>query len=68
MMRTGRLNADRLEQQMKGLSPADSELIDDFCAGIRAFTHFDMSLLRQKPKAAFSSSAARGDFFATQPS
>jgi phytoene dehydrogenase-like protein len=41
---------DRLEQHMKELSPADRWLIEDFCAGIRAFTRFDMSLLQQKPK------------------
>lgn len=42
---------DRLEQEMTRLSPADSEAIADLCAGIRAFTRFDLSLLRQKPKA-----------------
>ncbi len=42
---------DRLERHMKELSPADSRLIEGFCAGIRALTRFDMSLMQQKPKA-----------------
>jgi phytoene dehydrogenase-like protein len=42
---------NRLEQHLKQLSPADRWLIEDFCAGIRAFARFDMSLLQQKPKA-----------------
>jgi phytoene dehydrogenase-like protein len=42
---------DRLEEQMKELSPADSRLIEQFCQGIRAFRCFDLSLLQQKPKA-----------------
>jgi phytoene dehydrogenase-like protein len=41
---------DRLEEHMLRLSPRDSRLIKQFCAGIRAFTKFDMSLLQQKPK------------------
>jgi phytoene dehydrogenase-like protein len=40
----------RLADHMKGVSPADSALIDGFCRGIETFTHFDMSLLQQKPK------------------
>lgn len=42
---------DRLEEHMNALSPADSPLIRAFCAGIRAFTKFDLSLMYQKPKA-----------------
>jgi phytoene dehydrogenase-like protein len=42
---------DRLEQHLKELSPRDRHLISDFCAGIRTFTHFDLSLLQQQPKA-----------------
>ncbi|MGL5062157.1 MAG: phytoene desaturase family protein [Microcoleus sp.] len=41
---------DRLEQHSIELSPLDRQLIRDFCAGIRAFTRFDLSLLQQKPK------------------
>jgi hypothetical protein len=44
-------NPDRLEQHLKELSPIDRRLISDFCAGIRTFTHFDLSLLQQQPKA-----------------
>jgi phytoene dehydrogenase-like protein len=44
-------NPDRLEQHLIELSPLDSRLIRDFCAGIRALTHFDLSLLQQQPKA-----------------
>ncbi|BAZ10039.1 carotene isomerase [Calothrix sp. NIES-4071] len=42
---------DRLERHMLSLSPRDSKLIKEFCAGIWDFTDFDMSLLLQKPKA-----------------
>jgi phytoene dehydrogenase-like protein len=35
---------DRLEQHLKELSPVDRHLISKFCAGIRTFTHFDLSL------------------------
>ena len=42
---------DRLEQHLMELSPLDSRLIQDFCAGIRALTRFDLSLLQQQPKA-----------------
>jgi phytoene dehydrogenase-like protein len=42
---------DRLEQHLIELSPLDSQLIQDFCAGIRALTRFDLSLLQQQPKA-----------------
>ncbi|MBW4506432.1 MAG: NAD(P)/FAD-dependent oxidoreductase [Scytonematopsis contorta HA4267-MV1] len=41
---------NKLERHLKELSPADSGKIEEFCAGIRAFTDFDMSLLLQKPK------------------
>jgi phytoene dehydrogenase-like protein len=41
---------DRLEDHLKGISPDDAELIDDFTAGIRLFRDFDMTLLQQKPK------------------
>ncbi|MBI4781667.1 MAG: NAD(P)/FAD-dependent oxidoreductase [Oscillatoriophycideae cyanobacterium NC_groundwater_1537_Pr4_S-0.65um_50_18] len=44
-------NPDRLEQHLMELSPADHRLIKDFCAGIRTFTGFDLSLLQQQPKA-----------------
>lgn len=43
---------DRLAAHMKALSPADADLIDDFTGGIKQFTHFDMTLLSQKPKPA----------------
>jgi phytoene dehydrogenase-like protein len=42
---------DRLEDHMKSLSPADADLIEAFCEGVRAFATFDLSLLQQKPKA-----------------
>jgi phytoene dehydrogenase-like protein len=41
---------DRLEQHLKQLSPADRQLIEAFCEGIRTFTQFDLSLLWQKPR------------------
>ncbi len=41
---------DRLADHMKELSPADGDLIDDFTAGIKLFTQFDLSLLSQMPK------------------
>jgi phytoene dehydrogenase-like protein len=44
-------NPDQLEQHLTELSPLDRQLISDFCAGIRAFTKFDLSLLQQQPKA-----------------
>jgi phytoene dehydrogenase-like protein len=44
-------NPDRLEQHLTELSPLDRKLISDFCAGIRAFSKFDLSLLQQQPKA-----------------
>jgi phytoene dehydrogenase-like protein len=44
-------NPNRLEKHLKELSPVDRRLIRDFCTGIRTFTHFDLSLLQQQPKA-----------------
>lgn len=41
---------DRLEAHMRELSPADAGLIGALCQGVRHFTHFDMSLLQQKPR------------------
>jgi phytoene dehydrogenase-like protein len=41
---------DRLEQHLQELSPIDHRLISEFCAGIRAFTKFDLSILQQQPK------------------
>lgn len=41
---------DRLEQHLKELSPADAELAEDFAAGVRLFTRFDMSALQQQPR------------------
>jgi phytoene dehydrogenase-like protein len=43
-------NPDQLEQHLIELSPVDRHLIRDFCAGIRTFTHFDLSILQQQPK------------------
>ncbi len=44
-------NPDRLEQHLLSLSRTDARLIRDFCAGIRALMHFDLTLLQQQPKA-----------------
>ncbi|XGV97906.1 MAG: phytoene desaturase family protein [Leptolyngbya sp. BL-A-14] len=44
-------NPGRLEQHLIELSPIDSWLSRDFCAGVRALTRFDLSLLQQQPKA-----------------
>jgi phytoene dehydrogenase-like protein len=44
-------NPDRLERHLLSLSRTDAPLIRNFCAGIREFTHFDLTLLQQKPKA-----------------
>jgi phytoene dehydrogenase-like protein len=41
---------DRLKQHLIAISPANARLIQSFCAGIRTLTHFDLSLLQQKPK------------------
>jgi phytoene dehydrogenase-like protein len=43
-------NPDRLEQHLRELSPIDHRLISEFCAGIRAFTKFDLSMFQQQPK------------------
>jgi phytoene dehydrogenase-like protein len=40
---------DRLEDHMKDLSPKDGRHIEAFAEGVRRFTHFDMSLMQQKP-------------------
>jgi phytoene dehydrogenase-like protein len=40
---------DRLEQHIAELSPADARLGQQLADGVRLFTRFDMSLLRQKP-------------------
>jgi phytoene dehydrogenase-like protein len=47
-------NPDRLEHHLMELSSADERLIRNFCSGIRAFAHFDLSLLQQQPKALMS--------------
>lgn len=44
------VDPDRLQQHMKELSPEDAHLIDEFTDGIRQFAHFDMSVLKEKPK------------------
>lgn len=41
----------RLSAEMKALSPADKELIDDLCDGVIQFTKFDMWKLYEQPKA-----------------
>ena len=41
---------DELERHMKMLSPADARLIEDFCAAIRQFAHFDHSAMQAKPR------------------
>jgi phytoene dehydrogenase-like protein len=45
---------DQLEAHLKQLSSADRFLIEQFCDGIRAFTHFDLSLLWQTPRSLMS--------------
>ncbi|MGQ4646779.1 NAD(P)-binding protein [Lyngbya aestuarii] len=45
---------DRLEAHLTAISPSDRRLIHAFCAGIREFTNFDLSLLQQKPKVLMS--------------
>lgn len=42
---------ERLESHLKIISPQDAGLIEDFCAGVRRFMSFDLSLLQHKPKA-----------------
>lgn len=41
---------DRLQEHMTALSPADAKPIAQLADGVRLFTRFDMSLMRQKPK------------------
>lgn len=41
---------DRLQDHMIDLSPADGELIEELCEGVRRFLDFDLSALQQKPK------------------
>lgn len=41
---------DRLQEHMLALSPADAKLINRLADGVRLFTRFDMSAVRQKPK------------------
>ena len=47
-------NPDQLEAHMKELSPADAHLIEAFTQGIRQLTHFDMSLMQQRPRDAMN--------------
>jgi phytoene dehydrogenase-like protein len=44
-------NPDELENHLKVLSPQDTDLTEDLCAGIRQFLDFDLSALQQTPKA-----------------
>lgn len=41
---------DRLQEHMTALSPADARLSQRLADGVRLFTRFDMSAMRQKPK------------------
>lgn len=41
---------DRLQAHMLELAPADAKLIKRLADGVRLFTRFDMSAMRQKPK------------------
>lgn len=41
---------DRLEEHLLQLSPADRDLIRQFCNGVHAFTRFDISLVNRKPR------------------
>ena len=41
---------DQLEEHMCSLSPGDSQLIKEMCAGIHQFTEFDLAALSNKPK------------------
>lgn len=47
---TAYADPNRLEAHMKELSPADADLITDFCDGIRQFEQFDMALMQKKPR------------------
>ncbi|HLE16467.1 MAG TPA: NAD(P)/FAD-dependent oxidoreductase [Anaerolineales bacterium] len=42
---------DRLEANLKELSPADARLAEALAQGVRQFERFDMSLLREQPQA-----------------
>jgi len=44
------VDPDKLEAEMKALSPQDSRTIETFTKGIRQFRRFDMSLLQRKPR------------------
>ena len=46
----GYADPDRLEDHMLELSPADSDLIKKFTTGIRNLRHFDLSILKEKPR------------------
>lgn len=48
---------DRLEAHINELSPADAELGRQLADGVRLFTQFDMSLLRQTPRSLMGSAA-----------
>lgn len=41
-------NLERLEEYMKGIAPEDSEIIDEFIAGVRRFRRFSMPI--EKPR------------------
>ncbi|GAB4476597.1 MAG: FAD-dependent oxidoreductase [Anaerolineales bacterium] len=41
---------DQLEDHLCHISPRDKPLIQQFCAGVRQFTHFDLSALYRKPR------------------
>lgn len=45
---------DMLQSHLLELSPADRSLIQQFCDGIRQFTHFDMSVMYRKPRSLMS--------------
>ena len=45
---------DRLEEELVSLSPADATLSRSVAAGVRAFAHFDMSVMQAKPRALMS--------------
>jgi phytoene dehydrogenase-like protein len=41
---------DQLQDHLCQISPQDAPLIKQFCAGVRQFTHFDLSALYRKPR------------------
>lgn len=47
---TAYADPDRLEAQMKALSPADASLSAAFADGVRQFMKFDMALMQKKPR------------------